>query len=151
MTKAQATLVRLRIVVEQPPAGVQWRLQQGQAELVAPTRVTSDAVHFEFALRVGPPRDGLPNFLGPAAQGPADGRFVYINSGRRAAQQGTGWDRRAKVPLRGITAALLDAALAAEGHLLEARFAGTGKDGGPACATVPLAEGWRLVPSDRDE
>lgn len=131
-----------------PPAGVQWRLQEGRADLIAPTRATGDEIEFEFTLRVGPPRDGLPNFLGPAAQGPADGRFVYINSGRRAGQLGTGWDRRAKVPLRGISAALLNAALTDGGYLLEARIAGTGKDGGPACATVPLLEGWRLAPTE---
>lgn len=139
------TTVQVRIIVTQPPVGVQWRLQEGRADLVAPTRVIGDAIHFEFALRVGPPRDGLPNFLGPAAQGPADGRFVYINSGRRAGQQATGWDRRAKVPLRGITVALLREVLSDGGKLLEARIAGTGKDGGPACATVPLLEGWRVV------
>lgn len=146
--KVEPTVVQLRIIVVRPPAGVQWRLQEGRADLAAPTRVTSDEIEFEFTLRVGPPRGGLPNFLGPAAQGPADARFVYINSGRRAGQQATAWDRRAKVPLRGISATLLQAALAEGKQLLEARIAGTAKDGGPACATVPLLEGWRLMPTD---
>ena len=143
--KPQPAAVRLRISVLQPPAGVQFRLQEGRAELVAPTRVTRDGIQFEFTLRLGPPRRGQPNFLGPAAQGPPDGRFVYINSGRRAGQQGTAWDRRAKIPLRGITTALLTAALTDGRQVLEARIAGTGRDGGPACATVPLLEGWRLA------
>ena len=90
---------------------------------------------------------GQPNFLGAAAQGPADGRFVYINSGRRAGQLATLWDRRAKVPLRGISMAMAQAAMTDEATLLEARIAGTGKDGGPACATVPLLNPWRLVPA----
>lgn len=137
--------VRLRISVQHPLAGVQFRLQQGRADLVAPTRVTPDSIQFEFTLRPGPPRGGRPTLRGPAAQGPPDGRFVYINSGRRAGQQGTGWDRRAKVPLRGITTALLNAALTNGQQVLEARIAGTGPDGGPACATVPLLDDWHLV------
>lgn len=144
--KPQPDVVRLRISVLQPPAGVQFRLQEGRADLVAPTRVTRDDIQFEFTLRLGPPRRGHPNFLGPAAQGPPDGRFVYINSGRRAGQPGTAWDRRAKIPLRGISTSLVNAALTDGGQVLEARIAGTGRDGGPACATVPLLEGWRLAP-----
>jgi len=51
------------------------------------------------------------------------------------------WTRRAKVPLAGITDALI-----ATGEILEARFAGTARDGGPACATVPLLDGgWHAV------
>ncbi len=142
--KPQPVEVRLRITVRQPPAGVQFRLQQGRADLVAPTRVTAEDIQFEFTLRLGAPRRGHPNFLGPAAHGPPDERFVYINSGRQAGQQGTGWDRRAKVPLRGITTELVGAALTG-GHLLEACIAGTARDGGPACATVPLIGGWQLV------
>ena len=141
----RAAEVRLRISVLEPPAGVQFRLQEGRADLIAPTRMTAEGLQFEFNLRLGPPRRGRPNFLGPAAQGPPDGRFVYINSGRRAGQQGTVWDRRAKIPLGGITSALLDMVLKHPDHVLEARIAGTGRDGGPACATVPLLEGWRLA------
>ena len=136
--------VRLRIVVVRPPAAVQWRLQEGRTDLVPAAREVGEEIHFDFTLRVGPPRAGHPNFLGAAAQGPADGRFVYINSGRRAGQLGTLWDRRAKVPLGGISATMLQEALDS-GLVLEARIAGTGKDGGPACATVPVVGGWRVV------
>ncbi len=72
--------------------------------------------------------------------------FSISIDGYGAGQPGTAWDRRAKVPLRGITSSLLQEALDS-GRLIEARIAGTGKDGGPACATVPLLEGWRLVPA----
>ena len=129
----------------QPPTGVEFRLQEGRADLMVPVRVTAGEIQFDFSLRLGAPRGGQPNFLGSAAQGPPAGRFVYINSGRRAGQRGTLWDRRAKVPLRGITNALLQDALR-EGFVLEARIAGTAGDGGPACATVPLLGGtWRLA------
>jgi len=71
---------------------------------------------------------------------------VYINTGVRAGQPDSCWDRRAKVPLGGITSDLIAAALAGD-VALEARIEGTARDGGPACATVPLlGDGWRLVP-----
>lgn len=48
--------------------------------------------------------------------------------------------------LGAITGEMVDAVLATPGAVLEARFAGVGRDGGPACATVPLLDGgWRLV------
>lgn len=131
-----------------PPAGVQWRLQEGRDDLIQPLHLQPNEIHFECSLRIGPPRGGQPNFLGAAAQGPADARFVYINSGRRAGQLATLWDRRAKVPLCGISMAMVEAVLADAGMVLEARIAGTGKDGGPACATVPLLEPWRVVPDE---
>ena len=142
---SQPTEVRLRILVVRPPPGVEFRLQQGRADLVGPTRVSAEEIQFDFTLRLGPPRRGHPNFRGPAAQGPPDGRFVYVNSGRRAGQLGTVWDRRAKIRLDGITTQLLNAVLQDGRLVLEARIAGTGPDGGPACATVPLLEGWRIA------
>ena len=58
---------------------------------------------------------------------------------------GSNWTRRAKVPLADITWPLIRAALAKAGARLEARYDDTGKDGGPACATVKLANGWRVA------
>ena len=147
-TKPQSPSVEvpLRIIVVHPPAGVEFRLQQGRSNLVAPTRVTPTEIQFDFNLRLGPTRGDRPNLLGDAAQGPPANRFVYVNSGRQAGQQETCWDRRAKVPLQGITSALLKALLAANDAVLEARIEGTARDGGPVCATVSLlGETWRLV------
>ena len=140
--------VPLRVTVVRPPANVEFRLQRGRTELVPPTRVTATDIRFDFALRLGPMRlPNRPNLLGAVAQGPPAGRFVYVNSGVRAGQQASCWDRRAKVPLGGITSDLIEAALAAGDVVLEARIEGTGRDGGPACASVPLlGDGWRLVP-----
>ena len=138
--------VPLRITVVRPPAGVEFRLQQGRSDLVAPTRVTPTEIQFEFNLRLGPTRARRPTLLGHAAQGPPAKRFVYINSGRQAGQASTCWDRRAKVPLQGITSGLLKDLFAANDAVLEARIEGTARDGGPACATVPLlGNSWRLV------
>lgn len=149
-TKSPSVEIPLRISVMGPPAGVEFRLQRGQSNLMAPARATNMEIQFDFALRLGPPRAGRPNLLGEAAQGPPAARFVYINSGRQAGQQGTFWDRRAKVPLQGISEKLVKAVLAAPGTVLEARIAGTAKDGGPACATVPLLEGrWQLSQASR--
>ena len=136
--------VPLRIVVVDPPAGVPWAVQLGRAELLPP-RSRGRAIVFEFTVALGPPdADGNPTFRGPATQGPPATRFVYVTSGRRAGDAASPWDRRAKVPLAGITAALLAARRAAPGSVLEARIAGTDRRGGPACATVPVVGGWRV-------
>jgi Family of unknown function (DUF5990) len=146
-TQSRPVTLRLRIIVVQPPAGVQFRLQERRSDLVAPAHETRGELQFDFSLRLGPPRQGRLNFLGLAAQGPPAHRFIYINSGRRAGQQETCWDRRAKVPLTAITKALVQAALSDVGVVLEARIAGTASDGGPVCATAPLiGGGWRVVP-----
>ena len=59
---------------------------------------------FEFTLTVKEGGDDEPpNFLGPLSQGPAAGRFVYIDIGKSAGQIDSCWQRRIKVPLGGIT------------------------------------------------
>jgi len=137
----------VRIVVEAPPGAVAFAVQRGRDELLPPCRVSTKAQVFEFELRLGKAKNnGQPNFLGAYAQGTPAARFVYINSGQRAGQQDSCWDRRAKVMLSGIDAALLQRAAVGPRRTLEARFAGTGSDGGPACATVPLlGGGWQLA------
>jgi hypothetical protein len=140
-----------RIRVVGPPQGVDFRLQRGKAELVAPSQVTDGELVFDLTARVGQGRDGEPNLLGPFVQGPVGGRFVYVNSGTCAGQLHSCWTRRAKVPLGGITAAMIADLAADPSSVAEARIVGTGRDGGPACATVPLLDGgWRVVPSGGD-
>lgn len=134
----------LRIIVEDPPAGVVFQVQRGARGLEPAARATRTSIAFEFAVRVGERPTGEPNFLGPFAQGRPAGRFVYINSGTLAGQRDTGWSRRAKVPLTSITWSMINQARAA-GALLETQIAGTGRDGGPACASVPLVGGWRVA------
>jgi hypothetical protein len=131
----------LRIVVIGPPPGVTFALQRGKSDLVPPSRSTPKELVFDLTVRVR--EDDQPNFLGPFAQGPRGARFVYINSGSYAGQGDTQWARRAKVPLSGITWPLIKRA---KGKPLQARIAGTGRDGGPACATVPLlGAGWQIA------
>ena len=52
------------------------------------------------------------------------------------------WERRIKVPLGGITWDMIEKA--STKLVLEARLPGTGKDGGPSCATVKPTEGWKV-------
>jgi hypothetical protein len=141
--------VSFRIVVVEPPRGVHFRLQIGKSpgKLLSPARSTSSALTFEFDLRLGEPLSGgRPRFLGPPAQGTPEKRFVYVNSGSLAAQTASSWTRRAKVHLSSITAAMVEQVLSGEGLALQAQFEGTAKDGGPACASVPLLKGaWQVI------
>jgi hypothetical protein len=144
--------VGLRVVVVRPPHDVWFAVQRGKAELVEPALRTDDETSFELTVRVGDGRpDGLPNFLGPFTHGPPAGRFVYVTSGTLAGQRDSCWTRRAKVHLSGITWEMIEAVLAGAAEVLEARFLGAARDGGPACATVPLLDGgWRVAPGRLD-
>jgi hypothetical protein len=140
----------LRIIVDHPIPGVVLRLQRGKDALDPPTAETTSRVTFDFAVRLGKPQaDGRANFLGPHTQGPPATRFIYINAGRQAGQTGTAWDRRAKIPLGGITEKQIREVLASPGNRLAVSFPGRGSDGGPTCATVKLAPGaWQVVADD---
>jgi hypothetical protein len=139
----------LRITLLQPPRDVVFCLQSGKTEIVSQVRSVGDDLSFDLSLRLGERPDGLPNFLGPFAQGPPAGRFVYVNSGTSAGEAGSRWTRRAKIPLSAITWPMIEEVLAAPDRILEACIAGTARDGGPACATVPLLEGgWRVARSE---
>ena len=146
-SRADPRELSLRIVVDDPVPGVWLRLQRGKGENVPPTSESARAIVFDFTVRTGPPLpDGAPNFLGPFTQGPPAVRFVYIRVGTSAGQPNTPLNRRAKIPLGGISAALAARALAKPGSLLEVHMPGRGKDGTPTCATVKLPAGaWRLV------
>ncbi|HEY4574983.1 MAG TPA: DUF5990 family protein [Thermoanaerobaculia bacterium] len=109
----------LRITVISPPPGVTFRLQRGRSGLVPPVEATNEYLSFDFTLRVDISKDGKPNFLGPFAQGPPAGRFVYVNSGTSAGQADSGWTRRAKVPLSGIGWRLIERAFAGTDTILE--------------------------------
>lgn len=127
--------IRFVIVVEAPPAGVDYALQEGRGNdfgLVQRQRSTGKNLTFSFGARLK--ADSL---LGPFVQGPKDGRFVYINIGTSAGQVGSPWTRRMKVPLYGTNFALGDA--------FETRVPGTAKDGTPTCATVKPFAGWRAT------
>jgi hypothetical protein len=135
--------VRFRIVLEAPPAGVDYALQKGKGsafETVQTQRSEGRDLRFEFSAE---PRlsGSSTDFRGPFVQGPATGRFVYIGIGQFAGQTDTPWSRRLKIPLTGITP---DMIRGASGALLESRVPGTGRDGTPACASVKEFDGWKI-------
>lgn len=145
--KQSSRPVSLRIVVVDPPPHVMWALQLGQSEMAKPTTVTRNRVTFEFTVEAvdGDAMNTL-RLRGPAVQGRAGDRFVYLRIGTYAGQTGTDVARRAKVRLEGITWDLLVAASARPNAVLEVQFAGTDSKGGAACATVPLlGKGWSVA------
>jgi Family of unknown function (DUF5990) len=89
-------------------------------------------------------KDVFPKFSGPFVQGPAGAKFIYIDIGTCAGQTDTIWTRRLKVPLTGITWELIDQLMANPSLVLETKVPGTGKDGGPNCASVKPFEGWHI-------
>ena len=141
--------VPLRITLVAPPSGVTFCLQRGRDELIDARRSTGADLSFDFTVRVRPASGKDPMvFLGPFTQGPPATRFVYVNSGTMAGESAsaTAWTRRAKIPLAGITASMVEMALAKRGYRIEARIQGTAGDGGPACATCrPLGDGWSVI------
>jgi hypothetical protein len=137
----------IRIRIEAPPPDVAWALQLGRSELLSPSQ-RAPQLEFETTVRVVMGASGDLDFRGPAVQGPRAGRFVYLTSGTRAGQRESCWDRRAKVSLEGLRPLLAEASDEAALTHAVAAINGTSRDGGPACASVPLlGSGWRLVPS----
>jgi hypothetical protein len=148
--KAEKTELPLRIVVDQPIPGVALALQRGSGtkfSLVGPAQASADALLFDLDITLdGSTAAGGPRLLGLFVQGPPTARFVYINVGASAGQIGSPWQRRVKVPLGGITLESIEAL--APGERLTAHIASKGRDGTPACATVPiLPPGWRVTRS----
>lgn len=137
----------LRIVLNEPPAGVLFALQRRRDERVSPLRSTGNDLSFELIIRIkGDPEIDPPRFLGEFVQGPTGGKFIYVNSGSMAGDPVSPWTRRAKIHLSSLTWTDLLAAWKQPKKILEARILGTGRDGGPCCATVPLLDkGWQLT------
>jgi hypothetical protein len=136
--------LKLRIIVESPPSGVEYALQKGSGsayETEQRQRSQGKNLAFEFTPAV---KDGVFDAMvalaGPFVQGPRGQRFVYLDIGTYAGQADSCWSRRLKVPLTGITMKMIQA-----GGVIEARVPGTGRDGGPNCATVKDFDGWKTV------
>jgi Family of unknown function (DUF5990) len=134
----------LRIIVEQPPSGVDFALQKGNGnnyEPVQKQRSSGNDLTFEFqaSLRQGA-SDNIVAIAGPFVQRAPRQRFVYVDIGTYAGQSDSCWSRRLKTPLEGIPAEVIRT-----GSVLETRVPGTGRDGGPNCATVKQFKGWKVV------
>ena len=140
--------LNLRIVLETPPPDVDFGLQKGRGndyETINKQRSNGKDLYFDFTIGVkAGSRDSQPVLLGPFAQGPPAGRFVYIDIGTSAGQADSCWTRRLKIPLSGITREMIERASADPKSIIETRVPGTGRDGGPNCATVKPFKGWSL-------
>lgn len=87
--------------------------------------------------------DDAADFAGPAVHGKRGERFFYLSwSGEKAGRREM--FRRIKVHLRDLSTAQLTKARRVKGTLI-ARVHAVAKDGGPACASVPLlGGGWSV-------
>jgi len=141
--------LRLRILLEGPPPGVDFGLQLGHGtdyETIQKQQFRGKDVSFDFSVTVKDNRaDGLPNFLGPLTQGPSTARFIYVDVGQYAGQTDIGWARRMKIPLTTISWEMIKLAAKDPQSIVEARLQGTGQDGGPSCGTVRPTQGWKLI------
>jgi hypothetical protein len=142
----------LQIILLKPPADVVFGLQKGSGsiyETVQKQQSTSKDLSFQFSITIkgDQKKDALPKFSGPYVHGPAGGKFIYIDIGQAAGQHGTEWSRRLKIPLTGITWEIIDHLTSNPESILITRVPGTGKDGGPNCATVKPFEGWKRIKS----
>ena len=94
----------------------------------------------EIVVKRGP--GGALDFAGSAVHGNRGERFFYLSwSGERAGLRQM--FRRIKLHLRDLTPALVEQARTS-GGVLEARVHAVAKDGGPACASVPILGGWAV-------
>jgi len=142
-----ADTVTLRVIIEGPVPGVALAMQRGRDSIVPPVRITPEAVTLEVSGEIRARPDGTLALYGPDVHGPPAARFLYVTVGVRAGQHDSPWNRRAKIPLTGIPDDVLNAVRVRTGLVLEARIAGRARDGGPACATVPiLGGGWQVMP-----
>jgi hypothetical protein len=141
--------LRLRIVLQGPPPGVDFGVQKGTGatyETVQRKQSSGRDLQFEVTVAVrAADRRTAPDFGGPLVQGPRGERFIYIDIGCYAGQSDSCWSRRLKIPLTGITWDAVDRASTDPRSVLETRVPGTGRDGGPSCATVKPFGGWKVM------
>ena len=139
----------VRIILKSPPTGVDFGIQKGKGnnyETILKQRSSKDDLCFEFKISVKESKTSLHNFTGPYVQGPSNERFIYIDIGTAAGQINSIWSRRLKIPLGDIPSDVIKQMLAGSSLVLETKVPGTGKDGGPNCATVKPFPGWHLSP-----
>jgi hypothetical protein len=133
MARADQTEFRMRIVIDNPVAGVLYSLQSKDGHPLDPKRAQAgEALAFDFPVRIA---EGS-KFFGDQVrrEGPVR-RFVYVRIGQSAGDHGSHWSRRMKIDIHDLEQELLDRAVAGEG-VIEIAVGGTAKDGTPACATV---------------
>jgi len=139
--------IPFRIILIKPPAGVDFGLQKGSGskyETIQTQRSGNGDLSFDFSIMIKNTPDGQPDFGGECVQGSRGNRFVYIDIGTYAGQFGTPWSRRLKIPLLGISLEMIEQLSADPSKIIICKVPGTGKDGGPNCATVKPFSGWHI-------
>jgi hypothetical protein len=136
--------ITLNITLQKPPADLTYALQKGSGSNYQPVQVqlsTGNDMLFNLSIEIkgSPQMNEQPDFRGPFVQGPVGGRFIYLDIGTYSGSR-EGWSGRLKIPLTGITWAMVTAAK------LQTVVPGTGKNGMPNCATVKPFAGWQLTP-----
>ena len=139
--------VPLQITVVRPPQGVRFAIQLGKSELTVPSAVSLDTIFFNVTITVDDTTmHQSPRMLGAVVQGPPTARFIYVNSGTRAGQFDSCWDRRAKVPLSVMSWEVIRQQQATPNSCVAVSIEGRSRDGGPNCATVQLiGTGWHVA------
>lgn len=141
--------MNLHIVLTNPPNNVDFGLQKGSGskyETVQTQRSDSEDLQFNLSINIkgDKQKDPLPKLTGLFVQGQNPEKFIYIDIGTYAGQVDTVWSRRLKIPLTGITWEIVDIVTTDSAVILETTVPGSGKDGGPNCATVKPFEGWKV-------
>lgn len=139
--------ITLKIILIKPTPDVVFGLQKGSGTNYATVQKqisTTNDLDFTFTIIVRGDRskDQFPKLSGSFVQGSADNKFVYIDIGTYAGQPDSKWSRRLKIPLTGITWEDIDSL--SGNSILQTVVPGTGRDGGPNCATVKPFAGWHL-------
>lgn len=139
-----------RIILLKPTQGVVFGLQKGsgnQYETIQKQIGASGEMVFDCPVTVkgDEQKDPLPRLTGPFVQGSAPNKFIYIDIGTSAGQMDSPWTRRLKIPLVGITWDFVKQLASNAKAMPGTRVEGTGRDGGPNCATVKPFAGWWLM------
>ena len=137
----------LRIILERPTSGVEFGLQKGRGsayETVQKQKANGGNLQFQFNVKYKQDKNKAIVLSGPFVHGTPNDRFVYIDIGTYAGQINSPWSRRLKIPLSDITPEMIDQLLSDPELIIETSVPGTGKDGGPNCATVKPFQGWVL-------
>lgn len=127
------TTIQLRIILTKPTPDTYFGLQNGSGHTFTITeKQLSEGADLSFTFEVkikgDPAKDVLPKLSGPYVQGPAGGKFTYINIGTYAGEANSPWAGRMKIPLSGFTWDMADTLLADAKRVLTTTVPGT-KDG----------------------
>jgi hypothetical protein len=138
----------LHIILQKPPINIHFGLKKGSGSKYETIQIQKSGLndlHFYSTIEIKDDRqkDNLPGFIGPFVQCTPPNKFIYIDIGAFAGQT-TSWNRRLKIPLTGIKWETIDHVKTDSKLVLETCVPGTGKDGGPNCATVKPFDGWKI-------